>query len=335
MIETYFEKLDCKKAYILGLLIFNIKKVYVDANTNCLELHTYIYENMPDIVDIELRNICYAIESDTAIIKSSKLIADISKQLNIDNLHNYYNLNLCHFIQNNDRDIVIEFFKAYYEQYGKQYDDHICISGHLKENLQAFADFFAIPYTFSNVFNIQQLIYKNVNMLDILGQLYKNRNMLIKHSLYEQFLKLINNERPILKYVKIDTAAVSPSKANFSDVGCDITILGISKKINSCTILCSTGLKLDIPPSYYVEIVPRSSIIKSGYMLANSIGIIDCSYKGELFVPLIKVDSEAPDLVFPYKCCQLIMRKQVFPEMVETDSLEVSKRQEGGFGSSG
>ena len=137
---------------------------------------------------------------------------------------------------------------------------------------------------------------------------------------------------------KADAASTNlliQNKANFSDVGYDLSIIAIAKEFNSKTKLYNTGIKIDIPIGYYVEIVPRSSISKSGYMLANSIGIIDCSYKGELFVALTKVCDDTPEISFPFKCCQLIMKKQIFPDMVETNELEVSKRAEGGFGSSG
>jgi dUTP pyrophosphatase len=100
------------------------------------------------------------------------------------------------------------------------------------------------------------------------------------------------------------------------------------------TALYNTGIKLDIPIGYYVELVPRSSISKSGYMLANSIGIIDCSYKGELLVALTKISANAAEIEYPFRCCQLIMKKQIFPYIVEVTDLEESKRAEGGFGSS-
>jgi dUTP pyrophosphatase len=101
------------------------------------------------------------------------------------------------------------------------------------------------------------------------------------------------------------------------------------------TKLYRTGIKLEIPVGYYVEIVPRSSLSKTGYMMANSIGIIDCSYKGELLVALAKINRNALDIQFPFRCCQLIMRKQIFADMVEIQQTELtdSNRGEGGFGS--
>ena len=81
---------------------------------------------------------------------------------------------------------------------------------------------------------------------------------------------------------------------------------------------------------------PRSSIYKSGFMMANSRGIIDKSYRGQLMAPVISVGAAqksieagtrlfqvlAPDLGYIYK-------------VVYVDSLPDTERGEGGFGSTG
>ena len=119
-----------------------------------------------------------------------------------------------------------------------------------------------------------------------------------------------------------------------SDAGYDLTIISLYKTFSNKTKLYDTGIKIDIPNGYYVEIVPRSSISKSGYMLSNSIGIIDQGYKGNLYVALTKIDDEMPDLTLPFKCCQLLIKKQIYSKFYETnEQLENSNRNIGGFGS--
>jgi dUTP pyrophosphatase len=95
------------------------------------------------------------------------------------------------------------------------------------------------------------------------------------------------------------------------------------------TVIC-----LEIPNNYYVEIVPRSSIIKSGFILSNNIGIIDASYKGNLYVCLTKTNLDS-EITLPFKCCQLIIRKQEFPifKEIKIEDIIETKRGEGGFGS--
>jgi dUTP pyrophosphatase len=156
------------------------------------------------------------------------------------------------------------------------------------------------------------------------------------------FINCNNDENPILKIVKVDNEAIVPSKNNYSDAGLDLTIIRESKRLNSDTMLYDTGIKLEIPNGYYVEIVPRSSISKSGYMLANNIGIIDQGYTGNLYVALRKINKDCEDLVLPYKCCQIIMKKQVYPKIIIIDdtnnagiNMQNTSRGEGGFGSTG
>lgn len=138
---------------------------------------------------------------------------------------------------------------------------------------------------------------------------------------------------------KIDNRAIIPSKAHKSDSGYDLTIIDVHKQINETTTMYRTGIKIKVQEGYYTEILPRSSIVKSGYILSNSVGIIDNMYTGELFVVLTKVDKNSPDLQLPFKGFQLIFRKQqeVFFEVIDEDQYTKitshSERSDGGFGS--
>jgi dUTPase len=50
---------------------------------------------------------------------------------------------------------------------------------------------------------------------------------------------------------------------------------------------------------------------------------------------LTKIADDAPDIVFPFKCCQLIVRKQIFSDLYEIteNNLSTTIRNDGGFGS--
>lgn len=47
---------------------------------------------------------------------------------------------------------------------------------------------------------------------------------------------------------------------------------------------------------YYLQVFPRSSLSKSGYALANSVGIIDENYTGNIFIALTKTEPFAREL---------------------------------------
>lgn len=187
------------------------------------------------------------------------------------------------------------------------------------------------------------IAFYGVNAIDFMGLVYKHTKSNILHPKnHDMFIRLIgeknqvNSHLPLCTIFKTDPRASLPSKAHESDAGYDLTIIEFSKQLTNKTAIYSTGIKLKIEHGYYVEVVPRSSISKSGYMLANSVGIIDNNYNGIIYVALTKVDDSAPDLQLPFKCCQLIVRKQINVNMVEVDQdTNVSKRGSGGYGSTG
>lgn len=153
------------------------------------------------------------------------------------------------------------------------------------------------------------------------------------NGLQNKYKKDISN--PKIKVFKTSSDAVMPSKAFDDDAGYDLTIISKIKDFNSKTSLYDTGIKIEVEEGYYTEIVPRSSISKSGYILSNSVGIIDNSYRGNLYIALTKIADDAIDITYPFKCCQLIIKKQEYVNLEEVSEkdLNITKRNEGGFGS--
>jgi dUTP pyrophosphatase len=152
-----------------------------------------------------------------------------------------------------------------------------------------------------------------------------------------------------LRYAIVDPRAIPlpPTGAYTNDAGIDISIIAVDKVIDAHTTLYDTGIRL-LPPTthgvgwgerYYIELVPRSSIIKSGYMMSNSVGIIDPTYRGNIKVALTKLDLSTPPLDLPMRVCQLIARPllTMAPECIPLDEYERfdTVRGDGGFGSSG
>ncbi len=135
---------------------------------------------------------------------------------------------------------------------------------------------------------------------------------------------------------KVHPDAVHPFKLNDSDVGYDLTIISKAKDFSPIVSLYDTGIQIQVQSGWYAEIIPRSSLCKYGYMMANSVGIIDNEYRGNLYIPLIKIDPNARPIEFPFRCCQLIIRKQEKSIIQNTcDDLDETKRGTGGFGSTG
>ena len=198
---------------------------------------------------------------------------------------------------------------------------------------------------FRDIINEEQdhfLLYKNYNALDFLSSIYDNSDARYRNEeLYKSYLQwlfsastpTVFQEVPTCSFIKADPDAVIPFKNRVSDVGLDLTAIKKTKDINSVTIMVDTGIIVAPPLGYFSKIYPRSSLVKSGYMLANSVGIIDGTYRDTLKICLVKVDENAPEITYPFKCCQLIFEKQVFMNMEEVTSLDETTRNLGAFGS--
>lgn len=140
--------------------------------------------------------------------------------------------------------------------------------------------------------------------------------------------------RLIVNFMKKDNNAVIPSKGNDFAVGYDLTCI---KKVDgdflSTHTMYDTGICVEAPEGYYTEILPRSSFGKSGYVLANSCGIIDPDYRGTIKIMVAKISPNAPDLVLPFKLFQLVLRKNIEYDVKEVNELSETIRGSGGFGS--
>lgn len=139
-----------------------------------------------------------------------------------------------------------------------------------------------------------------------------------------------------IKFKKLREDAVLPTKGTQFSSGFDLTIVEAGKQFGN-VILYKTGIAAEPPFGYYFESFPRSSISKTGYMMANSVGIIDEDYRGEIMVPLVKLDLNAPDILAdgPVRVAQLILKKNYEFPVEEATELSESVRGAGGFGSTG
>jgi len=98
--------------------------------------------------------------------------------------------------------------------------------------------------------------------------------------------------------------------------------------------LIRTGIKVQLPPDYEMQIRPRSGLaLKHGITVLNSPGTIDADYRGEVGVILIN-HSEVPFCINKGdRIAQAVISAVAKLPMVEVDALDESERGEGGFGS--
>jgi dUTP pyrophosphatase len=84
----------------------------------------------------------------------------------------------------------------------------------------------------------------------------------------------------MLQFKKLEENAVLPSRAFPTDAGLDLTATSVNKQ--DLFIEYGTGIAVAIPAGKVGLIFPRSSISNKNLMLANSVGVIDSQYRGEI-----------------------------------------------------
>lgn len=97
-----------------------------------------------------------------------------------------------------------------------------------------------------------------------------------------------------------------------------------------------TGLYLEIPASYEVQVRPRSGLAaKRGVTVLNAPGTIDADYRGEVCVILVNLGQEAFVIERGERIAQLVLARHEVIEWEESTELADSERGAGGFGSTG
>lgn len=97
-----------------------------------------------------------------------------------------------------------------------------------------------------------------------------------------------------------------------------------------------TGLFLEIPAGYEVQVRPRSGLAaKKGITVLNAPGTIDADYRGEVCVILVNLSSEPFVVEKGERIAQLVLSRHECIEWDECRTLSESERGDGGFGSTG
>lgn len=195
------------------------------------------------------------------------------------------------------------------------------------------------------------LTWSGVAALDLLGRLYGERSPTFPDELsglarpkhLRRFgawsaaiagLTIPPRASDVLAVNRLDPSAQLPTKVRISDSGYDLWLIAERKRIGQ-VVLYGSGLAIEPPSGWYFDVVARSSLIKTGYIVANSVGVIDRAYRGEVMVPLLKVDPSSPDLELPARAVQLVPRPIVHFPVVDAAALSSTGRGALGFGSSG
>ena len=136
-----------------------------------------------------------------------------------------------------------------------------------------------------------------------------------------------------IKVKKLTPKAEIPQYAHIGDAALDVK--AVSRNITDKYIEYGTGLSFEIPQGYVMLIFPRSSVSNQDLSLANCVGVLDSTYRGELKLRF-RIILNAQDI---YEVGDKVGQILVIPYPVlsfkETDELSTTDRGSGGFGSTG
>lgn len=147
----------------------------------------------------------------------------------------------------------------------------------------------------------------------------------------------MSSDSIVLPIKRLDPSVELPSYAYEGDAGLDlrsnedVTLAPLERR------LVSTGLAVAIPDGYAGFVQPRSGLaLREGLSMANTPGLIDAHYRGELKVCAINLDAKKPvHIERGERIAQLVIQKVPKVCLCEVSELDETDRGSGGFGSSG
>ena len=147
----------------------------------------------------------------------------------------------------------------------------------------------------------------------------------------------------VLRDMDADSDLPLPSYATAGAAGADLCAnLTLQDRASGIEIapgarrLVPTGLRLEIPEGYEVQLRPRSGLaLRQGITLLNTPGTIDSDYRGSLGVLVVNHGSEVALVAHGERIAQMIVAPVLRAVFVEVADLSTTSRGDGGFGSTG
>ena len=152
----------------------------------------------------------------------------------------------------------------------------------------------------------------------------------------EETVKSVTLKVKVEKDVPLDVvyeeSATPLAYAHKGDAGLDIAANETVTLEPGERKLVGTGVSLAVPEGYVGLLFPRSgNAAKKGLTLANSVGVIDSGYRGEVKGIMVNLGSDPVTINSGERIMQLVLSAVVTPVL----SLEETERGENGFGSTG
>ncbi len=139
-----------------------------------------------------------------------------------------------------------------------------------------------------------------------------------------------------IQFKKLNPQAQKPKFGKPGDAGADLVATSVDLSRDG-QVVYGTGLAVEIPEGMVGLVFPRSSVRNYNLSMANSVGVIDSGYRGEIMVTF-NFNSRTPDNTI-YQVSDRIAQLVIIPvplaQYVEVDELSETERNTSGHGSTG
>lgn len=139
-----------------------------------------------------------------------------------------------------------------------------------------------------------------------------------------------------IHFKKLVQTAQKPKFGKPGDAGADLvaTSVDFSRKNQ---VVYGTGLAVEIPEGMVGLVFPRSSVRNYDLSMANSVGVIDSGYRGEIMVTfnILNLHTVENSYQVGDRIAQLVIMPVPLAQYVEVDELSETQRGTDGHGSTG
>lgn len=139
----------------------------------------------------------------------------------------------------------------------------------------------------------------------------------------------------IIRVKKLREDAQLPFRATTGSTGYDLyACLDEELIVGPEPVRVPTGIAIETPDGYDVQIRPRSGLSARGVMV--TLGTIDADYRGELMVTMYALPYREPHVIHSGdRIAQLVISKLADVLLEEAGDLAATERGAGGHGSTG
>lgn len=137
-----------------------------------------------------------------------------------------------------------------------------------------------------------------------------------------------------LKFARLSKNAYAPTKGSQSAAGYDLYSAYDYVVPARGKCVCLTDIQIEVPDGCYGRVAPRSGLAAKNFIDVGA-GVVDQDYRGNVGVVLFNFGDSDFAVKKGDRIAQLICEKIAYPELEESQTLDVTERGDGGFGSTG